>query len=545
MVSRHSREIAFARVAQSAHIHPDVLSMETSEDAPVLFVDEDAKCGTGVNGRCGSGQSGYCSAGTSFDILLNQLQAAHQAELHHVQRQLDAFQRPLVIQQKQEEQQKQEAGRTSESSSDSRRETLGSGAEEKLEDANSVPQAAKTTKGLKHIRHEETKFEDSNMLQRIVHHHSFDVFFAVVILLNSFVMAFEAQYHGYTIGQALSYAHHVKMVDDYYPYADVIIEVFSWVFGLLFTIEICMKIAALRLSTFRDPWSWLDSIIVLLWIVSKLGEGILPVNSTILRVTRLARLLRLFKLAKKIQGFDSLFTMTVAMQNCASVLFWTFVMLGLVQLMIALFLSQFLHSFYFLTTMDTNQVLVFEYFGTFARAFFTMFEITLGNWPPACRVLAENVNEIFFFLGLMHKLAIGFAVVAVINGVFIQETFSVSALDDVVMVRRKEKMARFHLRKMMDLWKEADNSDDGKISKQEWCELLEDKSIKTWLSSMELETRDAELVFRLIDESDDGEVSFAELVAGVARLKGSARSLDLLALRRAQDDLVKRLFPPA
>jgi hypothetical protein len=44
-----------------------------------------------------------------------------------------------------------------------------------------------------------------------------------------------------------------------------------------------------------------------------------------------------------------------------------------------------------------------------------MFEITLANWPPVSRLLAENVSEWFMLFGVLHKLAIGFAVVSVVS----------------------------------------------------------------------------------------------------------------------------------
>ena len=44
-----------------------------------------------------------------------------------------------------------------------------------------------------------------------------------------------------------------------------------------------------------------------------------------------------------------------------------------------------------------------------------MFEITLANWPPASRLLVENVSEWFMLFGVLHKLTIGFAVVSVVS----------------------------------------------------------------------------------------------------------------------------------
>ena len=42
-----------------------------------------------------------------------------------------------------------------------------------------------------------------------------------------------------------------------------------------------------------------------------------------------------------------------------------------------------------------------------------MFEITLGNWMPPCRALVENISEWYMLFNIMHKVFIGFALLAV------------------------------------------------------------------------------------------------------------------------------------
>merc|ERR1740121_3011380 len=90
--------------------------------------------------------------------------------------------------------------------------------------------------------------------------------------------------------------------------------------------------------------------------------------------------------------------------------------------------------------------------GTFTRSTLTMFEITFGNWIVPCRVLMDNISEGFMLFSLLHKLVIGFSMVSVINGVFIQETFKVAAQDDFVMMRHKEAANRNHRKKMEALF---------------------------------------------------------------------------------------------
>eukprot|EP00928_Gymnodinium_smaydae_P053622 TRINITY_DN3756_c0_g1_i1.p1 TRINITY_DN3756_c0_g1~~TRINITY_DN3756_c0_g1_i1.p1 ORF type:complete len:183 (-),score=33.02 TRINITY_DN3756_c0_g1_i1:248-796(-) len=167
-----------------------------------------------------------------------------------------------------------------------------------------------------------------------------------------------------------------------------------------------------------------------------------------------------------------------------------------------------------------------------------MFEITLANWPTACRVLSENVSEWFMPMAIMHKLCIGFAVVGVINGVFMQETFKVASLDDRIMMRQKKRANEIHARKMGRLFDFADESGDGSITLDEWRDITNDPETKLWLASMELDVRDTDQLFLLMDRGD-GQLHRDQLAEGISRLKGPARSIDLESLKRDQAQLLQ------
>eukprot|EP00928_Gymnodinium_smaydae_P050597 TRINITY_DN3414_c0_g2_i1.p1 TRINITY_DN3414_c0_g2~~TRINITY_DN3414_c0_g2_i1.p1 ORF type:complete len:512 (-),score=56.26 TRINITY_DN3414_c0_g2_i1:100-1635(-) len=383
-----------------------------------------------------------------------------------------------------------------------------------------------------------------NFFRSIVSNKWFELICSGIVIMNSIVIAFETQYVGHDVGHMLLYRGHAESAEEYYPNAELILSILSWIFGCAYVIEFALRVCASPLRCAKDSWNWFDVAIILIWFISKF-EAAFPINSSFLRIARVARLLRLLKIGRSLHGLDSLVIITTAMKGCVSVLLWTFVVLGLVQMLCALLVAQYLHVFYFDGGVhNAGQIAVFEYFGTFNRAYFSMWEVTLGNWPPASRILAEHVGEAFFALGMLHKLVIGFAVVAIINGVFMQQTFSVAAMDDVIMVRRKETQMQYHRKKMKQLWKEADMSGDGEITLNEWLALLDHPEVKTWLASMELESRDAALVFELLDESDDGTVSFEELVVGVSKLKGAARSIDLHALAREHQKLYDHVSKP-
>merc|ERR1712232_1079262 len=105
---------------------------------------------------------------------------------------------------------------------------------------------------------------------------------------------------------------------------------------------------------------------------------------------------------------------------------------------------------------------VFQYFGTFARTMFTMFELTFGGWVKIGRILTA-VNGWWGVPILAHQFMVGFAVLSVVRGVFMQQTFKVAETDNYIMMKTREREATIHAEKMKRLFKTADKDGSGGI----------------------------------------------------------------------------------
>jgi len=136
------------------------------------------------------------------------------------------------------------------------------------------------------------------------------------------------------------------------------------------------------------------------------------------------------------------------------------------------------------------------------------------------------VSESWMLFAILHKVIVGFSVVCVITGVFIQETFKTATTDDSIMMMQKKRALRIHTGKMEALFRHADHDSTGSLHKEQFSQLLRDPGVKHWLSSMDLDVSDVDSVFTLLDDGD-GLLTAEELVSGVARLKGFARSIDV------------------
>jgi len=315
-------------------------------------------------------------------------------------------------------------------------------------------------------------------------------------------------------------------------------------FGVVFACEVALKIFALRDAFFKSYWNLFDLLIVLCFVVELFAvvEKSLA-DTTMLRLARLARLLRLVRVVRQIRSFDALFLMTTAIRSSAIVLAWSCMLLFMIQVLVAFTINQLLEEFYFRGDHPQEELEgIFEYWGSFSRALLSTFEMTLANWPPVCRMLMEYVSEWFMVICLFHKLTVGFAVIGIINGVFIQETFRVAAQDDFIMMHQKEAATRTHMKKMERLFKAGDTSGSGFLDKTTFLELIQNVEVKTWLSSMGLEVGDADALFEFMDADGDRTVNIHELVRGVNQLKGTARSLDLMICLSKQDEMYQALL---
>jgi hypothetical protein len=221
--------------------------------------------------------------------------------------------------------------------------------------------------------------------------------------------------------------------------------------------------------------------------------------------------------------------MITALKGSLPMLAWSATLLFSCIVMFAFFFNQTLTAYVIEspTTTDEQKQTCFKYFGTFWRAVFSMFELTLANWIPIARFLMEDVSEGFIIFAIMYKLSFGFSVLAVINGCFIKETFKVAAADDLLMVLEREKEQHVHRTKMIKLLEAGDTSGNGFLERDEFQEICHDKEVKAWLGAQGLDASNSDKLFTLMDKAGKEHLLAEDLVSGVAKLKGPAKALDL------------------
>merc|ERR1719203_2615737 len=99
------------------------------------------------------------------------------------------------------------------------------------------------------------------------------------------------------------------------------------------------------------------------------------------------------------------------------------------------------------------------------------------------------------------------------------------------MMRQKERANKTHKAKMQSLFTTIDENGDGQVDIDEFEQVFREPALQTWLAAQVLQASDARSLFSLLDKGT-GRVSPDDLIGGVGKLKGSARSVDVAFLRQ-------------
>merc|ERR1719421_715011 len=126
--------------------------------------------------------------------------------------------------------------------------------------------------------------------------------------------------------------------------------------------------------------------------------------------------------------------------GCVNTLAWSLIIVGLIVLIGAIFVSQLVQPWILDETQPNDiRLHAFRYFGTFPRACFSMFEITiaLGAWSKIARPLVEDVSPMFGVFFVTYVFGVTFAIMRIVTAIFLKETLKAAQADDEMMLRRQ------------------------------------------------------------------------------------------------------------
>jgi hypothetical protein len=361
----------------------------------------------------------------------------------------------------------------------------------------------------------------------------FEMLCAGLVVLNAFFMAAWLQYEGINAGYSLGIRQYDHPASTTYPHAEIAFKRVDLVFTLIFLLELLLRLKAYRCRWFCSVWNYLDVVVIGLALSDFFLTGSPLWKSFLIRLGRFGKVVRIVRALRAQTLVDSLRLLVVSIQASCNTLCISLLVLLLIQSVAGMLLSQLVEPY--INDVGRPEELrreVFAYYGTFWRSMVTMFEITFANWVPTCRLLLDNVSEWFGLFFMIYRCVVGFAMLSVIQAVFIQQTMKSAQLDEDFMIQQKSREKQAYARKLLKVFTTLDTSGDGYLSWDEFEGLFTDPRMKLLLSTLEVDVHDLQMLFKTLDDGDN-QIAPAEFVEGLQRMKGPAKALDLLMLSKA------------
>jgi len=178
----------------------------------------------------------------------------------------------------------------------------------------------------------------------------------------------------------------------------------------------------------------------------------------------------------------------------------------------------------------SSRLWVNRYYGTSLKAGWTLFELTFsGGWPNYARPLVEDIDGSYACFFFIYVTFVVFGVTRIVTALFLQETMKASARDVEYQVQKTLADTTAFLNKISDLFVAADVDGGGYLSLDEFTSVLTNESVRAYLASIGVEVFEVEGLFNVLADGDD-QISYEEFLDGIWRLKGAARSQDVLAI---------------
>jgi len=118
----------------------------------------------------------------------------------------------------------------------------------------------------------------------------------------------------------------------------------------------------------------------------------------------------------------------------------------------------------------------------------------------------------------------------VLTGIFVERACEFSGLDKDLSVQVEMKRNETFLVEMKKIFDEADIDGSGTITWHEFKAYLANPQVQAYLCTKQLNAFDARMFFDMLVEDRTDDLDLEAFIVGCQRLKGEARSVDLLAV---------------
>jgi len=310
--------------------------------------------------------------------------------------------------------------------------------------------------------------------------------------------------------------------------------IFGWGFCIFFTLEMVLKISA-KPSRFFNGVGWqmniFDlSLVALQWLdvlMTAMATDSSSTNFNVMRIVRMVRLVRIVRSYKVLRMLGEVRAIVWSVGTSFKPLLGAvLVLVGVIYLM-AVYLVDTCNSYRVaMDSTDPGFQPLGNYFGSVGTGMLTLWQAMTGgvDWASVVTPLLEHTSPVAVAIFLLY---IAFSLLALLNlitGVFVESAVK----------RGKEDKDNYLVQYVRGVFKQMEQTNARVITWEDFQASLDTNEMKELFKAIDLDISEAHCVevWKILDLDDDGTLDADEFLSGCLRLRGPAKTLDVLVLMR-------------
>merc|ERR1711904_756609 len=156
------------------------------------------------------------------------------------------------------------------------------------------------------------------------------------------------------------------------------------------------------------------------------------------------------------------------------------------------------------------------------------------------RHVITNQSEMMLFF-LVFLLFTHYGLLNIVVGVIVENTLAAARNNEEKIRQEQDKEQKRTLEHLKDIFKLADEDGSGDLDRGEFFRCLQNPEVEKKMKLIQLPMNEAKNLFSVLDADGQGSLSIDEFIGGCLRLKGSAKSKDLLSVQLQVECLASKM----
>jgi len=151
------------------------------------------------------------------------------------------------------------------------------------------------------------------------------------------------------------------------------------------------------------------------------------------------------------------------------------------------------------------------------------------DWSIIAQPLLD-ISPLVYMLFLLYMTFFLFVVTNTLTSLFVEATIQNSDHDVQMVIQLELDRKDLYIRQLQAFFDEMDQDGDGQITYMDFCKHADHHLIHAFASSLEIDITDAKQFFCMLSGNGSRSVDIETFVVGCIKLKGAAKSMDLMDL---------------